>query len=240
MKQKMVIFLCDLTGIAGYPWLKAGYVVVLVDPQHGEDSREGNLIKIAKTVEGAIPVIRDLVKEYEPVLLMGFPPCTDLAVSGAAHFKSKREKDLHFQAKAFQIVLQCQIVAEMLGVPYAIENPVSVLASMWRKPDFSFHPYEFGGYLPEDDEHPLYPQYITPRDAYPKKTCLWTGGGFKIPGKQSVIPIKDYPGWTKLGGRSLKTKNIRSATPRGFAQAVFENYNPQIETLRKFKMEMER
>lgn len=26
----------------------------------------------------------------------------------------------------------------------------------------------------------------------------------------------------KLGGRSLKTKNIRSATPRGFAQAVFE------------------
>ena len=40
-------------------------------------------------------------------------------------------------------------------------------------------------------------------------------------------PVDVEPGYSdqhkKLGGKSLKTKNIRSATPRGFAQAVFES-----------------
>jgi len=45
-----------------------------------------------------------------------------------------------------------------------------------------------------------------------------------MPEKKPVKPVNNYPGWTKLGGKSLRTKNIRSATPRGFAQAVFEKY----------------
>lgn len=85
-----------------------------------------------------------------------------------------------------------------------------------------FHPYEYGGYLPTIDEHPIYPEYIKPRDAYPKKTCIWSGGGFCMPEKK---PVAVMPGYSdqhnKLGGKSLKTKNIRSATPRGFANAVF-------------------
>lgn len=50
-----------------------------------------------------------------------------------------------------------------------------------------------------------------------------TGGGFIEPDKKRLEPIyKDNPGWKLLGGKSLRTKNIRSATPRGFARAVFE------------------
>ena len=68
-------------------------------------------------------------------------------------------------------------------------------------------------------------EYIAARDAYPKKTCLWSGGGFELPDKK---PVDCKPGYSdmhkKLGGKSLKTKNIRSATPRGFAKAVFEAY----------------
>ena len=172
-----------------------------------------------------MPFIREIVKDHDVVFVAGFPPCTDLAVSGAAHFASKAEKDKHFQAKAAQVVGQCHIVAEMVGAPYIIENPVSVLASLWRKPCFTFDPYQFGGYLPEDDEHPQYPDYILPRDAYPKKTCLWTGGGFAMPEKKPVLCPPGYSQQhSRLGGKSLKTKNIRSATPRGFAQAVFEKY----------------
>ncbi len=224
VNNKLVISMCDLTGIAIKPWLDAGYLCVIIDPQHEGTKRVGNLIKIGETIERALPYLGRLMRIYRTSFVFGFPPCTDLAVSGARHFQAKAANDIHFQAKAALIVKECHIVAEMSGAPYAIENPVSVLASIWRKPCFTFNPCDFGGYLPEDDKHPDYPDYIPPRDAYPKKTCLWTGGGFKMPDKKPVESIKDYPGWTKLGGKSLRTKNIRSATPRGFAQAVFEKY----------------
>jgi len=100
---------------------------------------------------------------------------------------------------------------------------VSRLATLWRKPDYSFQPFEYGGYLPEDDVNPKWPEYIAPRDAYSKKTCLWTGNGFRMPEKDAVEcdSFGSSVQYRKLGGKSLKTKNIRSATPRGFARAVF-------------------
>jgi len=98
------------------------------------------------------------------------------------------------------------------------------LSTMWRKPNFYFHPWHFGGYIDMDEaEHPLYPTYIAPRDAYPKKTGIWSGGGFNEPSKRPVCPEAGYSRQhLKLGGKSAKTKNIRSATPRGFARAVFD------------------
>ena len=63
-----------------------------------------------------------------------------------------------------------------------VENPVGALSRLWRKPDHVFDPCEYGGYLSESDEHPLYPQHIPARDAYRKKTCIWHGlGRFTMP-----------------------------------------------------------
>jgi hypothetical protein len=155
--------------------------------------------------------------------VFGFPECTDLAVSGAAHFEKKRAVDPDFQSKAISLVMLTKILGEYYGCPWALENPVSVISTKWRKPDYKFDPYEYGGYLPKDDEHPVYPSYIKPRDAYPKKTCIWSGNGFVMPDKKPVFVERGYSDQhNKLGGKSLKTKNIRSATPRGFANAVFE------------------
>ena len=111
-----------------------------------------------------------------------------------------------------------------MAIPYFIENPVSVLATKWRKPDYNFHPYEYGGYISDDQaEHPRWPEYIAARDAYPKKTCLWTGGGFNMPWTDPVAPEQGHSRQhLKLGGKSQRTKDIRSATPRGFATAVYE------------------
>jgi hypothetical protein len=117
----------------------------------------------------------------------------------------------------------CAQLFNELGVPFFIENPVSRLATLWRKPDHCFHPYEYGGYICKSNaEHPTWPEYIAPRDAYPKKTCLWTGNGFTMPYRLPVEPEQGYSKQhRKLGGKSMKTKNIRSATPRGFASAVY-------------------
>ena len=125
---------------------------------------------------------------------------------------------------AVAYAVDCADFFENLGVPYFIENPVSVLATQWRKPDHRFQPYEFGGYIPLcQADHPRWPEYIAPRDAYPKKTCLWAGGGFIMP---DLKPVDVAGGYStqhlKLGGKSQRTKDIRSATPRGFAIAVYE------------------
>lgn len=233
----LVISLYDYTGEAVKPWAKAGYECHCYDIQH-----EGNIADIYPS-GGSIHYLNadlqklrnvtDLWCSYvgKPVVFgMAFPVCTDMAVSGAAWFETKRQADPDFQGKAAHYAMWCGDFFNNFSVPHFIENPVSVLSTLWRKPDHMFNPYEYGGYIPEAEaEHPVWPEYIAPRDAYPKKTCLWVGGGFKMPVSKPVVVEAGYSTQhRKLGGKSMKTKNIRSATPRGFAQAVFEANNKPL------------
>jgi hypothetical protein len=227
-----VISLYDYTGVAVRPWAEAGHTCLCYDIQH-----EGSKVEMVKG-GGSIHYIKADLYDIETnirlheehlnedvIFAMAFPVCTDLAVSGAAWFKSKAEKDPDFQFKAVQNARRCSNMFNSWGVPHYIENPVSVLATQWRKPDYRFHPYEYGGYIKVGQEvHPLYPEYIAPSDAYSKRTCLWTGGGFIMPEKKPVA-CENFGNSTqhaKLGGKSMKTKNIRSATPRGFAEAIYQ------------------
>lgn len=232
MNNKVAVFLYDYTGIMAQPWLEAGYTCYIIDGQHKEGVYEeptgtqGTLYKVGHLFTTDINKELDFLKETvtgKVSFIFGFPPCTDLAVSGAAHFAKKAQVNPEFQKEATILAQIPMHYGDMLKVPWGVENPVSVLSTLWRKPDFSFHPWEYGKYLPSDDVHPTYPEYIAPRDAYPKKTCIWCGNGFSVPGKKPVYCPEGYSTQhKKLGGKSLKTKNIRSATPRGFARAVFK------------------
>ncbi|ATN94145.1 DNA methyltransferase [Shigella phage vB_SflS-ISF001] len=157
----------------------------------------------------------------KPDLIRAFPQCTDLAVSGAGHFVRKRERDPLFQEKAVATAGIAANIGDSLGVTYIFENPVSVLSSAWRKPNHSFNPWEYGGYLPENDAHPKFPMYIAPRDRYPKKTCLWTSDDFVTPEKKKVsLPDGYSTHHSKQGSKSVKTKLIRSLSQRGFFPAI--------------------
>lgn len=223
------IFLFDLTGIMAQPWLEAGYECWLFDAQHNPGLSEYENLHI---VGGFLQSSDDVWKYIDPArvaFVCGFPPCTDLAVSGSRHFQAKMKANPYYLGEAMELVRLVEAVGEQSGAPWCLENPVGVIPTLWRQANFTFQPFEFGGYLPEDDVHPLYPEYIAPRDAYPKTTCLWSGNGFTLP------PLKPVPpdgGWsrqtTQLGGKSLKTKNIRSATPRGFAAAVFQHLHNKV------------
>jgi hypothetical protein len=227
-----VISLYDYTGVAVIPWAEAGHTCYCYDIQH-DDTRvdhfeSGGSIHYVYAdlydIETNVLLHEEHLNEGV-VFAMAFPVCTDLAVSGAAWFKSKAEKDPEFQVKAVQNARRCSQMFRSWGVPFYIENPVSVLATQWRQPDYRFHPYEYGGYIKAGQEfHPLYPEYIAPSDAYSKRTCLWAGGGFIMPEKKPVA-CENFGNSTqhaKLGGKSMKTKNIRSATPRGFAEAIYQ------------------
>jgi len=224
---KKAVFLYDYTGIMAQPWLDDGYECWIFDGQHEQGiTREGNLVKVgmwfyADKVQEHAETIRNMVGDGV-TFVFGFPECTHLAVSGARHFAVKLAKNPRIQDDATELAKLVELVAAQWNCPWGAENPVSVLATKWRKPDHTFQPYEFGGYLPADDMHSTHPEMIKPRDAYPKKTCIWSGGGFIMPDK---LPVAVDPGYSnqfkKLGGKSLRTKNIRSATPRGFAMACW-------------------
>lgn len=241
--RDVAVFLCDLTGVMAQPWLEAGYDCVLIDPQHPEGVHTtppehqgwGALTKVGHIIDHPVSwtVLWELMRVRRIVFVAGFPVCTQLAVSGTARWAEKREKDPHFQARAMELVHECRVIGQLSGAPWFFENPVSAISSIYRKPDHTFHPADYGGYLPEDDVHPLYPEYFPPRDAYGKKTCLWVGNSFVMPKPKPVPMAADQlegQGQSKahnmLGGKSDRTKNIRSATPRGFARAVFEANNP--------------
>ena len=237
-----VVSLYDYTGEALRPWAEAGYDCYAYDIQHDPFIGTGEIYRM---IEGIKYVRADLYDNNQlleivarhsnkAVFMSAFPPCTDLSSAGARWWKDKEKKDPHFQQTATDHVMECSLVGRSLDAPFYIENPVGALSRLWRKYDHSFHPCDYGGYLPEDDVHPEWPDYISPRDAYRKRTCLWTGCNFEMP---KPIPVehvtvthvrkdpkkspRDSLVHARTGGKSLKTKNIRSATPRGFAKAVF-------------------
>jgi site-specific DNA-cytosine methylase len=71
-------------------------------------------------------------------LVIAFPPCTHLSVSGARWFKEKIKDGR--QAKAIDFFLQFT----NLQCPYAIENPIGIMSTQYRKPDQIIQPYQFG------------------------------------------------------------------------------------------------
>ena len=219
-----VISLYDYTGFALMPWRDAGYECYAYDIAHEDTQKDGiNFLHADLHQQSTLDEIAAF-HDGRAMFMSCFPVCTDLAVSGAAWFAKKREANPRFQDEAAGHAIACSAVGDYLGCPYFVENPVSVLSSLWRKPNYSFHPFEYGGYLPTDDKHPIWPDYIAGQDRYSKKTCLWTNGLFKMPKKKPVDhTVKGRSTQdSQLGGKTEKTKRIRSATPRGFAQAVFE------------------
>lgn len=241
-KQKAIVSLFDYTGETVRPWAEAGYACWCFDIQHPSGAAAewfdngGVIFKVNQPVGSGSywSTIQAIMETYDVVFMASFPPCTDLAVSGARHFEAKLAANPNYREEAMNLVYIAGITGAYLDCPYYIENPVSVISSEWRKPDFIFHPFEFGGYIPAgQEEHPRWPEYIAAGDAYTKKTCLWAGGGFELPQRKCTALPADYKyskQHTQLGGKSLKTKNIRSATARGFALACFESYGkPALE-----------
>ena len=233
-----ILFLYNSSSYAVQPWIDDGrFNVVSVDYSDTDHSAEHRPNEDARhhriNTDLAHPLAKarviDQLNQWgfaRPSLVVSFAPCTDLAVSGARHFERKRQADPQFQDKA---VANARL-AETFWCAYAVENPVSVLASLWRKPDMYWHPCDFAGYCPEGP-HPEFPEVIPAQDRYNKKSCLWVGNGFILPEVKRMEPPKQHnPGWVKLGGKSARTKYIRSLTPRGFAQAVYEaNFGAILE-----------
>ena len=153
-----------------------------------------------------------LQQDVEPLLkqewamVIAFPPCTHLAISGSRWFEEKRKDGRQQQGIDFFMLfanLECEKVA--------IENPVGIMSTVYKKPSQIIQPYEYG-------------------EPYPKKTCLWLKG---LPNLQptEIVAVEDAK--TFASGRvmskwyadswSLKPaerSRFRSKTPKGIAKAM--------------------
>lgn len=82
--------------------------------------------------------VRDVL-DYPWDLMIAHPPCTHLSVSGARHFAAKRMDGRQQSSVSFFMMLAKTSIPMI-----AIENPVCVMSSIWRRPDQVIQPWQFG------------------------------------------------------------------------------------------------
>jgi hypothetical protein len=196
----IVLSLCDRTGNMVRPWADAGYECWCVDIQHDAgERRDGNIVWVGADVLEWLPPLR----KYAAVF--AFPPCTNLASSGARWYRDKGLEGLY---DGLRLVIRAKRVCEWASAPWMLENPIGTLSTYWREPDYRFDPADYAGYLDNPDE-----------EAYTKRTCLWTGGGFTMPEAKPVFALQGSK--MHLLPPSDDRADLRSVTPKGFALAVF-------------------
>lgn len=157
-------------------------------------------------------VVPLLDQEWDAII--AFPPCTHLAVSGAAWFEQKR-KDGRQQEGIDFFMLFANAKCDRI----AIENPVGIMSSVWRKPDQIIQPYMFG-------------------DPFSKKTCLWLRGlPLLVPtnivsaGERTTFASgKSMPKWYSDAYRlsPAERAKVRSKTFPGIAKAMAEQWAPVL------------
>lgn len=130
-------------------------------------------------------------------MILAFPPCTHLASSGARWFKEKRNDGRQQEAVDFFMLFanaRCDRVA--------IENPVGIMSTFWRKPDQIIQPWQFG-------------------HGETKAMCLWLKG---LPLLKPTCFVTGRQQRIHLMSQSPQRSFLRSKTYYGIAEAMAEQW----------------
>lgn len=140
--------------------------------------------------------VRDVI-DYPWDLMIAHPPCTHLSVSGARHFEAKKADGRQQSAVSFFMALAKADIPRI-----AIENPVCIISSLWRKPDQIIQPWMFG-------------------HGETKATCLWLKN-LPLLEPTNIVEGREQRVW-KLPPTEDRWK-IRSETFDGIAVAMAERW----------------
>lgn len=130
-------------------------------------------------------------------MVLAFPPCTHLAVSGARYFEEKRRDGRQQAAIDFFmrfVECDCQRVA--------IENPVGIMSTVYRKPDQIIQPWQFG-------------------HGETKATCLWLRGLPQLRPTE-IVDGREQRIWRMPPGP--ERAKLRARTYPGIARAMAEQW----------------
>ena len=188
-----VLVACEFSGVVRRAFRERGHDAWSCDLLPAEDGARWHLQ-------------RDILTQLEPHrawdLMIAFPPCTHIAVSGARYFAEKRADGRQQSAIDFFMALANAPIPRI-----AIENPVGIMSTKWRRPDQTIQPWQFG--------HPE-----------SKTTCLWLKNLPPLK-RTNVLPLPKSGRWSnqtpsgqnKLGPSPERAQN-RGRTYEGIAKAM--------------------
>ena len=193
-----VLIACEFSGVVRDAFIRAGINATSCDLLPSETYGphiKGDVLKILRA------------QEWD--LMVAFPPCTHLAVSGARWFKGKERE----QAEALDFV------AQLMAAPIpriAIENPISVISTQIRRPDQIVQPWMFG-------------------HGETKATCLWLKGLPLLRATNIVEGRKPRVHHASPGPNRWKE---RSRTLQGFADAMADQWRWHVPAFRARQAEL--
>lgn len=175
-----VLIACEFSGVVREAFRKRGHDAWSCDLLPAED---GSICHYQRDIQEALDL------DFWDMLI-AFPPCTHLCVSGARWFKDKQAE----QKSAIEFVLN---IASETCPKIAIENPIGILSTKWRKPDQIIQPWQFG-------------------HGETKATCLWLKNLPKlvptnIVGGREARIHKEPPGPDRWKNRSRTFQGIANA-----------------------------
>ena len=177
-----ILIACEYSGIARDAFIAKGHTAISCDILPSESDK-------GEHYQGDVNDI--LMAGWDMVI--AFPPCTHLAVSGARWFPEK-QKDYR-QQKAIVFFLQLALAPVK---KIAVENPIGIMSTIWRKPDQIIQPWQFG-------------------HGETKATCLW------LKGLPKLYPTDIVEGRENRIHRMPPSKDrakLRSKTFQGIAEAM--------------------
>jgi len=139
--------------------------------------------------------------DYEWDVVIAFPPCTDLAVSGAKHFAQKQADGRQQKSIAF-----FEFFTYLKTPHVAIENPIGIMSTLWRKPDQIIQPWMFG-------------------HGETKSTCLWLKNLPKLV-PSDIVPGREQKVWRM--GPSPDRAKLRSKTYPGIATQMAKQWSEYL------------
>ena len=197
---------CDIIEPSGgHPeWHILGDVLEVLNPKvyRGYNDEDDEEYIEFKTMDGNW----HMVEKWD--IIIAHPPCTHLAVSGARWFK-EGVKPRYLQDEAAEFFMKF-INAECEHI--AVENPICIMSTRYRKPDQIINPYQFG-------------------HMEQKKTCLWLKNLPKLQETNNVydemmkLPEKERVKVWWMGSNHSKE---RSKTYEGIAAAIAKQYSEYV------------
>ena len=130
-------------------------------------------------------------------MMIAFPPCTHLAASGARWFKEKRADGRQEKAIKFFMAIAGSPILKI-----AIENPIGIMSTVWRKPDQIIQPWQFG-------------------HGETKATCLWLKN---LPKLKPTNIVNGREARIHKMPPSKNRSKLRSLTYQGIADAMAEQW----------------
>ena len=161
-----------------------------------------------------LDICPDDIPDRQVYGILAAPPCTDFASSGAQYWNAK-DIDGRTEHSMNMVSKVLELVEYFKPTFWCIENPVGRLSKLFPElgNPWYFNPYEFAGWCENTEQQE--------KERYTKKTGLW--GVFNKPEKKDLGNNPNNNWIMKLGGKSERTKELRSMTPLGFAKAFYES-----------------